>query len=57
MSPFVFMDMTEETIELLDRILQALPDQDQAMSELMKAFNTQATSDSIIYHFRGCAVG
>lgn len=52
MSPFVFLDMAEETIDLLDRISQALPDQDQAMSELMKAFNTQETSDSIIYHFR-----
>ena len=52
MSPFVFLDMAEETIDLLDRISQALPDQNQAMSELMKAFNTQAISDSIIYHFR-----
>ncbi|KAM7201919.1 Peptidase C65 Otubain domain containing protein [Naviculisporaceae sp. PSN 640] len=51
-STFVFMDMSEETIELLGRIANALPDRSQAMNELMQAFNTQAISDSIIYHLR-----
>lgn len=51
-SPFVFLDMSEETIELLGRISDALPDRGRAMAELMAAFNTQATSDSIIYHLR-----
>ncbi|KAM7205259.1 Peptidase C65 Otubain domain containing protein [Rhypophila sp. PSN 637] len=52
MSPYIFLDMSEETIELLGRISDALPDRARAMAELMEAFNNPDISNSIIYHLR-----
>ncbi|KAK3372376.1 peptidase C65 Otubain-domain-containing protein [Podospora didyma] len=51
-SAFVFQDMADETIALLDRIAGCIGDREQAMALLTEAFNNPDISNSIVYHFR-----
>ena len=51
-SPYVFMDMADETFDLFDKISQAIGDRDRAMSQLLATFNNRETSNCILYHFR-----
>ncbi|KAK0730072.1 peptidase C65 Otubain-domain-containing protein [Lasiosphaeris hirsuta] len=52
LSPFVFQDMAEETIELLQRISNTIGDRAQAMAELEGSFNNPDIANSILYHLR-----
>jgi ubiquitin thioesterase protein OTUB1 len=53
-SPYVFQDFVDETLALLERManLVGQQSQDQAMAELLDAFNTTEVSNSVMYHFR-----
>ncbi|KAK3383514.1 peptidase C65 Otubain-domain-containing protein [Lasiosphaeria ovina] len=52
LSAFVFQDMADETIELLQKIAGAIGNREKAMAELTEAFNNGDISNSIMYHFR-----
>ena len=51
-SPFVFQDMADETIELFQRIAVLMGDREQAMAELLASFNKPGVANSILYHLR-----
>ncbi|KAK4125208.1 cysteine proteinase [Parathielavia appendiculata] len=53
-SPYVSQDFVDETLALLQKMAELVDQQgqDQAMTELLEAFNTPELSNSIMYHFR-----
>ncbi|AEO65607.1 f269be01-2657-4f0a-9429-421a051efec3 [Thermothielavioides terrestris] len=51
-SPYVFQDFVDETLTLLERMAGLVDHQEQAMAELLEAFNTPDISNSVMYHFR-----
>ncbi|KAK4447455.1 peptidase C65 Otubain-domain-containing protein [Podospora aff. communis PSN243] len=52
LSPFVFQDMADETIELFHRILRLVDNRDLALAELFNSFNNPDIANSILYHIR-----
>ncbi|KAJ4298790.1 hypothetical protein N0V88_003823 [Collariella sp. IMI 366227] len=52
LSSFLLEDFVSGTQELLERLAELINDRTQAMRELVKAFNDQSISSSILYHFR-----
>ncbi|KAK0656283.1 peptidase C65 Otubain-domain-containing protein [Cercophora newfieldiana] len=52
LSPFVFQDMAEETIELFHRISRLMKNRDHALAELSESFNNPELANSILYHLR-----
>ncbi|KAG9247152.1 peptidase C65 Otubain-domain-containing protein [Calycina marina] len=54
--PSYFMDMTEETIELLKDLLALLDNPQVARNTLLERFNDNGRAPSIIYHMRLLAV-
>lgn len=51
-SPYVFQDFVDETLALLERMAGLVEHQEQAMADLLEAFNTPDISNSVMYHFR-----
>jgi len=52
LSPFVFQDMAEETIDLFHRISRLMGNRDHALAELFESFNNPDIANSILYHLR-----
>ncbi|KAK5656367.1 hypothetical protein OQA88_4747 [Cercophora sp. LCS_1] len=52
LSPFLFQDMAEETIELMGRLSNLIGNREQAMTELLASFNNPEIANSILYHLR-----
>jgi len=52
LSPFVFQDMAEETIELFQRISRLMENRNHALAELSESFNNPDIANSILYHLR-----
>lgn len=51
-SAYVFQDFADETFLLLRKVSELIGNPEQAMRELLEAFNTPDVSNSIMYHFR-----
>ncbi|KAK4236105.1 peptidase C65 Otubain-domain-containing protein [Achaetomium macrosporum] len=51
-SRYVFQDFVDETLALLQKMAGLVDHPEQAMTELLDAFNMPDISNSIIYHFR-----
>ena len=51
-SSFLYEDMVEETMMLLQEVLAVMPDRDQAMEIVLQKFRDDGSSSAIIYHLR-----